>query len=89
MLVDGVVMIHRELHEPDDAAEFRDELAEHAGFVHPPQRILGRAARSQHFHEQAVGFGIGAQLGVDPLQRLRDEPGRCRMDFEPERSATQ
>ena len=43
---------------------------------------LGRAARGQDLQEQPVGFGVGAQLGVDALQRLRDEPRRVGMDGE-------
>ena len=65
---------------PDDAAEIGDEATEHARLVHPPQRGLGRAARGQDFQEQPVGFRVGAQLGVDALQRLGDEPRRVGMD---------
>ena len=80
VLVDGVMMVHRELHHADDAAEVGNEAAEHAGFVHAPQRDFGRAARGQDFQEQPVGFRIGAQLGVDALERLRDEPRRLGVD---------
>ena len=76
MLVDRVMMIHRELHHPDDAPEIGNEAAEHAGLVHPPQRRLGRAPRSQDFEEEAIGLRVLAQGGVDALQRLGDEPGR-------------
>ena len=65
---------------PDDAAEVGDEAAEHAGLVHPPQRRFRRAARGEDFEEQPVRFRIGAQLGVDALQRLGDEPRRVGMD---------
>ena len=54
----GVVMIHRELHHPDDAAEIGNEPAKHAGLVHPAQRRLRRAARGQDFQEQPVGLGF-------------------------------
>ena len=37
MLVDGVVVVHVELHLGDDAAEVGDEAAEHARLVHPAQ----------------------------------------------------
>jgi hypothetical protein len=41
MLVDRIVVIHVELHHRDDLAELRDEAAEHAGLVHPPQDQFG------------------------------------------------
>ena len=44
MLVDGVVVIHRELHHADDTAEIGDEPAEHAGFVHAAERDFGCVA---------------------------------------------
>ena len=69
MLVDRVMMIHVELHQRDDAAEFGDETAEHAGFVHQPQHDFRRVARRQNAEKQPVGFGVGAQLGVDELER--------------------
>ena len=80
MLVDRVMMVHRELHHADDAAEIRNETAEHARFVHSPERRLGRAARGEDFQEEPVGLGIGAQSCVDALQRLGDEPRRVRVN---------
>ena len=80
VLVDRVVVVHRELHHPDDAAEIGDEPAEHAGFVHPPQRRFRRMARGQDLEEQPVGLRVLAQAGVDALQRLGDEPRRVRVD---------
>ncbi len=41
MLIDRVMVVHRELHHADDAAEIGDESAEHAGFVHAPKRDFG------------------------------------------------
>ncbi len=38
VLVDGIDMVHVVLHLRDDAAEIRDEAAEHARLVHAPQR---------------------------------------------------
>jgi hypothetical protein len=76
VLVDGVMMVHRELHHPDHSAEIRNETPEHARFVHASKRRLGRAAGGEDFQKQPVGLGIGPQLGVDALQRLGDEP-RC------------
>ncbi len=57
MLVDRVMMVHRELHHADDAAEIGDEPAEHAGFVHAPQRDFRRVARREDFEEQPVRLG--------------------------------
>ena len=80
MLVDGVMMVHRELHHPHDAAEVGNEPAKHSGLVHPAERRFRRAARGQHFEKQPVRLGILAQRCVDALQRLGDEPGRVGMD---------
>ena len=82
VLVDRVVVVHRELHQPDDAAEIGDEAAEHARLVHPPQRRLGRPPRGEDLQEQPVGLRVGAQLGVDALERLGDEARRVRVDGE-------
>ena len=60
MLVHRVVVIHVELHHRHDLAEGADEMAEHAGLVHPPQHDLG-IVRGQDLHEQPVGFRIFAQ----------------------------
>ena len=45
MFVHRVVMIHVELHQPDDAAEFRNETTEDTGFIQPAQCALGIAPR--------------------------------------------
>ena len=71
-----------ELHQRDDAAEIRDEAAEHAGLVHQSQNDLRRVARGQQVEKQAVGLAVGAQRGVDAFQRLRDEARRAGMDRE-------
>ena len=41
MLVDGIMVVHVELHLRDDAAEVGNEAAEHAGLVHPAQHHFG------------------------------------------------
>ena len=74
------MVVHRELHHSDDAAELGDESAEDAGFVHPPQRRLRGVARGQDVEEQPVGFRVLAQAPVDAFQRLGDEPRRIRVD---------
>jgi hypothetical protein len=69
MLVHGVVMVHVELHHGHDLAEVRHESAEHACFVHAPQGRFGVFVRAQHCQEDAVGFGVVAQLVVNEAQR--------------------
>ena len=82
MLVDGIVVIHVELHQRDDLTEIRDESAEHARLVHQPQHDLRAVARGQDFEEQPVRLGVGAQARIDPLQRLRQQAGRVGVDGE-------
>ena len=61
VLVDRVVVVHRELHHRDDLAEIGDQLAEQPGLVHAPQIELGIAVGGQHVEEQPVGLGVAAQ----------------------------
>ena len=68
VLVDRVDVIEAVLHLRDDAAELRQEAAEHAGLVHPPERVLRVLARGQDRHEQGVRRGRFAQLRADPPQ---------------------
>ena len=74
MLVDGVVVIHAELHHGHDPPEIGDEAAEHAGLVHPPQHDLGRAAGGQDLEEEPVGLRVGPHLLADQLERFRQRP---------------
>ncbi len=83
VLVDRVVVVHVVLHLRDHAAEIRHEAAEDAGLVHAPERGRGILARGQDLHEEPVRLRIGAQLRIDQLQRLGDEPKRMRVDVEP------
>ena len=62
MFVDGVVVVHVELHLRDDAAEVGDEAAEDAGFVHPAQDHVGAVAVGQCLDEEGIGGGIGAHF---------------------------
>ena len=81
MLVDRVVMIHRELHHPDDAAEIGDEAAEHAGLVHPPAASSPGAWREVRIsRNRRLASGSSRSRGVDALQGLRDEPRRVGVD---------
>src|SRR6185312_17446085 len=41
MLVDGIMVVHVELHLRDDAAEVGHEAAEHPGLIHPSEHRLG------------------------------------------------
>ena len=82
MLIDRVVMVHRELHHADDAAEIGDEPAEHASFVHAPERDFRRVARREGLEKKAVRLLVLAQAGVDALQGLRHQPGRVRVDWQ-------
>ena len=52
MLIDRIVVIHVELHQGDDAAEFRNEAAEHAGLVHQPQHDFRRITRGENIEKQ-------------------------------------
>ncbi len=80
MLVDGVMMVHVELHQRDDLAEFRDEAPEHAGFIHQPQHDFRLVARRQNAEKQPIGLGVGAQIGVDQAQGQRDRAHSVGMD---------
>ncbi len=82
VLVDGVMMVHVELHLRDDAAEIGNEAAEHAGLVHPAQHDLGVAWRGQHVEEEGVGGRVLADV-VGELRIARRGTHRQRMDFEP------
>ncbi len=82
MLVDGVVMIHIELHQRDNLAEVGHEAPKNPRLVHQPQHDLRRVARGQNVGKKSIGFGIGAQFGVDALQRQGDEPRRVGVDRE-------
>ncbi len=82
MLIDSVMMIHVELHERDDTAEFRDEAPENAGFIHEAQNDFRLVARSQNAEKQPVGFRVGAQFRIDELEGPGHVPRRVRMDRE-------
>ena len=80
MLVHRVMVIHVELHQPHGMAEFRNEAAQHARLIHQAQRPLRILARGQHRQEGGIGFGIGAQLVVDQVERAGDGAQRVGMD---------
>ena len=68
MLVDGEVMVHVELHHRDHAPEIRDEVAEHAGFVHAAQHAFRIVGVGHQPEEQPVRRRIDAQAVVDQPQ---------------------
>jgi hypothetical protein len=72
MLIDGVVVVHVELHQAHHAAEFRHEAAEDAGFVHQPERAFRIVARRQDLEEQPVRLRVAANVVADRIERARD-----------------
>ena len=82
MLVNGVVVVHVELHHRDDAAEGAHEAAEHAGLVHPPQHGLGVVLRGQDFKKKPVRLLVLAHRLVDELERARGDMHGVGMERE-------
>ena len=82
MLVHRIVVIHVELHHRDNAAEIGDEAAQNARFIHSAQHGLRCLVRGHNVQKQAIGFRIFAQLGINALQRLRDQTRRMGMNGE-------
>ena len=83
MLIHGIVMIHVELHLRDDAPEVRNEAAEYARLVHPPQHDLGRMHRRQDFDEERVGARVVAYLAIYEHRVTGGGTHRCRVNLEP------
>ena len=82
VLVYCVDMVHVVLHLRHHPAEVGDEAAEDAGVAQPLQGRLGQPLMGEHLDEQAVGFRVGAQRGVDQPQVLVDQPQRLRVDVD-------
>ena len=82
MLVNGIVVVHRKLHHPDDLAKFGDEAAQNACLVHAAQHDLRGASRRQDLDEETVSLGIVAQRRVDALERLRHQSRSVGMNGE-------
>jgi hypothetical protein len=83
VLVDREHMVHVVLHLGDDAAEIRDEAAQHPGLVHAPQRRLRVVRAGQDLQEQAVGLRVLAKALVDQVHRAVDDLQRAGVDVEP------
>ena len=57
-------------------AEIRDKAPEHTGLVHLAQHFFRRQSGRQHRKKQPIGFRVRAQLAVDELQGMADQPGQ-------------
>ena len=68
MLVHCIMVVHVELHQPHGMAEFGNETAQHARFVHQAQRPLGIVARGEGFQEGLVGHRIGPHRIGDQVE---------------------
>ena len=82
MLVDGIVMVHVELHLRDDLAEIGDEPAEHFRLVHPAEHRIGVVAPGQRVEEDGVGERVVADL-VDAPRRSGGGPHRVGVNLQP------
>src|ERR671928_170124 len=67
VLVHRVVVVHVELHHRNDAAEIRDETAEHAGLVHAPQHHFRRVLRRDDVEEELVRLKVITEARPDEL----------------------
>ena len=65
VLVNGVMVVHVELHLRVDAAEIGYEPTEYIRLVHPAQNRFGVVLPRQHLKEQRIGARIIAQGSVD------------------------
>ena len=81
MLVDGVVMIHVELHHRDDPAEGADEVAEHAGLVHRRSTISALSDVRISMNSR-LASGFSRILRVDQAERARYVAHRVRVEGE-------
>ena len=68
VFVDGVVMVHIELHHRDDGGKFRNERAKDAKLVHAAQTPFGVAV-FEHGIQKQLGRDFAAlHIGVDQMQ---------------------
>ncbi len=79
VFVDGVVVIHVELHHRHDAPEFGDEAAQYAGFVHGAKRGFRRVFRGQEFEKELIGLAVRPEGIVDQLQVQADDAQGLRV----------
>ena len=58
MFVDGIMVIHVELHLRDDTPKIRNKPAKDRGFIHPAKHRLGIARRCQNIEEKGIGTRV-------------------------------
>ena len=68
VLVDGVMVIHVELHHRHDAPELGDEAPKNACLVHVSERSLGSVSRGQKLEKKLVGLRVDPEGIVDQPQ---------------------
>ena len=83
VFIDGVVVIHIELHLRVDPPEIGHEAAKHTRFVHPAQRGFGILAARQQIEKNRIGALVPAQLAVDQFGIARRLPHGFGVDFQP------
>ncbi len=88
VFIDGVVMIHVELHLRVDPAKVRHEATKHARFVHPAQRGFRILATAEQFEEQPVCALVAAHLAIDQPGIAIGQAHGFRVDFQPSASAS-
>ncbi len=82
MLIHCIVVVHVELHHRDDLAEFRNEAAKYACFVHAAQNERRVALGGEDRHEEAVRLVVFAQVVVDEVERSGDPLQSIGMELE-------
>ena len=80
MLINRVMMIHVELGLCDDAAEFRNGLAEHPCLVHATQDQGWVPSADDCVQDQLTGFFRTPNFFVEPPQIARDRRQGIRMN---------
>jgi len=82
MLIDGVVMIHVELHLRIDPAEIGYEAAKYPRFVHPAQHRFGIVAARKQLEEQRIGLRVLAHIGSDQRAVAISQAHGFRVDLQ-------
>ena len=74
MFVDGIVMVHVELHHRHDWFEFWDEFRQNAQFVHAPQGPSGIAMFEQEVKKNTPCSFVVAHRVIDKIEVGCDQP---------------